>query len=101
MKEKKKRTPEQMKVIREYDAKTYQLVQIKPKIEEAEMMREYAKKRGESLTRLVVRSVEMQMEQDAQIDAKFMEMITEQGLETELTETLDEILKDKKKRPAR
>ena len=97
MKEKKKRTPEQMKVIREYDAKTYQLVQIKPKIEEAEMMREYAKKRGESLTRLVVRSVEMHMQQDAKINAEFEKTMTETALEAEL----DEILKDKKKRPAK
>ena len=94
----RKRTPEEMAIIRKYDSETYQLVQIKPKIEEAERMREYAKERGESLTRLVVRSVDTQIFEDAKMDAAVLEMVEAASLEFELDAILEDLPNVKTKR---
>ena len=68
---KKKRTPEQMAIIREFDKKTYTPLQIKPKKSEAELIRIYASLRGESLTRLIVRCIMTDIEQET---AKYPEL---------------------------
>ncbi len=47
-----------------YDAKTYELLRVKPTKEEAATIRAHAEKQGESLTRFVVRSAYNQMEMD-------------------------------------
>lgn len=57
-------TPAQRKAHKKYEAKTYGEIKIKPKIEEAERIREHAKRQGESLTRFLVRAAETQMQLD-------------------------------------
>lgn len=47
-----------------YDSKTYDLIRIKPKIEEAEKIRAYAESRGESITRFLVRAAFETIERD-------------------------------------
>ena len=73
----KKRTPEQMAVIRAFDKKTYSPIQIKPKKSEAALMREYAKLRNESLTRLIVRCVIEDMNVASANDHKLNKQLTE------------------------
>ena len=88
-----KRTPEQMKNIREFDSRTYQLVQFKPKIAEAELIRAYVKYRDEeSLTRFLVRAATTQIMLDIQADPKLKKGLTTLGLLAEL----DEIQKKEK-----
>ena len=47
-----------------YDAKTYDLLRVKPNKEEGAAIRAHAEQRGESLTRFVVRAAYSQMEKD-------------------------------------
>jgi F0F1-type ATP synthase membrane subunit b/b' len=57
-------TDAQRRAKNKYDAKTYELMQTKPTKEEAAIIRDHAKKRGESLTRFVVRAANNQIERD-------------------------------------
>ncbi len=57
-------TEAQKRAQEKYSAKTYKVLRIKPKIEEAERITNHAKQRDESLTRFLVRAAEAQMQQD-------------------------------------
>ena len=56
-----KKTPAQINATKKYDAKTYDLIQIKPRKEVAAKLREHAEERGESITGFLVRSAETQI----------------------------------------
>ena len=51
----------QQRATKKYEAKTYNEITIKPKIEEAARIRAHASVRGESLTRFLVRAAEAQI----------------------------------------
>ena len=65
-----KATPAQLKAIRKYDAKTYSLIQIRPRKEVAAKLRAHAEKRGESITGFLVRSAETQIAIDKEQSGK-------------------------------
>ena len=69
------RTTEQKKALREYDLKHYKLVQIKPKVQEAEILKAYVQERGESLTRFLVRAAMNQIQNDAEDDIRAKKFI--------------------------
>ena len=57
-------TEAQRRAKNKYDAKTYDLMRVKPSKEEGATIRAHAEKRGESLTRFVVRAAYNQIQSD-------------------------------------
>jgi uncharacterized protein (DUF1778 family) len=62
-------TDAQRRAKTKYDAKTYELLRVKPTKEEAATIRAHAEKQGESLTRFVVRATNNQIELDNAVSA--------------------------------